>query len=674
MQKSLLLALLFALPASADEGMWTFDNPPSALMQERYGFSPDADWLRRAQLASLRFNDGGSGSFVSADGLVLTNHHVAMGQLQKLSTEKDNYVRDGFFARKTSEELRCPDLEINQLRSYEDVSARVQGALTGLEGTAAHEAKKAKIAELTKACTDATGLRCDVVELYQGGEFWLYRYKKYKDVRLVMAPEAQTGFFGGDYDNFTYPRFALDFAFFRVYEDGKPVRPDSFFKWSKDGAKEGEITFVTGHPGRTERGQTVAQLTWQRDVSLPWGLKAVESRIGALKDYAARGEEEARRAKGSLFGSENYKKARTGMLAGLQDPAIFAKKTAEEEALREGADQAPWQRIEAAYSKLDGRSERDLLLLGSSRRAHRLSRWAEQLVRYAAEIEKPDAERLEEFADAKLDSVRFALFSEAPTYPDLEEVLLANFLALARETLGPGDPFVKDALGGREPGAVAAEAARGTRVGDPAFRKSLAQGGSKAVAASNDPLIRLARVFDAHYRPVRAWHEENIDIVETQAGAAIAKAKFARYGKSAYPDATFTLRLSYGTPKTYELDTTLVPYKTTFAGLYARADSFDGKPPFDLAPRAAKARRKVDLSAPMDFVSTHDITGGNSGSPVVNKDLQLVGLIFDGNIQSLSNEYVYSERVARAVSVHSSGILESLKTFYGMKNILKELK
>ncbi|MEE8424889.1 MAG: S46 family peptidase [Elusimicrobiota bacterium] len=680
----ILAVLVLLVPsARADEGMWTFDNPPNELMQERYGFEVTPEWSRHAMLASLRFNDGGSGSFVSDRGLVLTNHHVAFGQLQKMSTPKRNYVKDGFYAKKPKEEISCPDLEINQLRSFENVTERVVAAIQGDSDAERNKKRKAEIARIEKDCTEETGLRCDVVTLYQGGEYWLYRYKKYTDIRLVMAPEVTAAFFGGDFDNFTYPRFALDYAFFRVYEDGKPVRPERYFRWSESGAKEGEITFVTGHPGRTARQRTVAQLRLSRDVSLPFALKSAKRRIEVLKEYMARGPEEARRAKGSRFGIENYLKARTGMFEGLLNPKVFNKKVDEEKHLRAAVDKDPklkkefgkaWDRLARTARMLEERSPRRGLISGRSYRAHHLSRWAETIVLYAREKEKPNGERYREFRDSNLESLNFRLFSKAPSYPDLDEVLLAGKLAEYRDVLGPDDPFVRDILNGNEPAELAKDVMEGTRVGDPEFRRKLVEGGVEAVERSMDPLIAMALRIEPHYRKSRDWYEDEIESVERIAGLQIAKARFTLYGKKIYPDATFTLRMSYGAPKRYIVGTTVVPYYTVLGGLYARADSFANEKPFDLSPRVAKARKKVDFSVPVDFVTTHDITGGNSGSPVINKALELVGLIFDGNIQSLSNEYVYSDAVARAVSVHSSGILHSLEKIYRMKKLVGEIQ
>lgn len=675
-------ALSIAAPRLfADEGMWTFDNLPVKLLKEHYGFTPAPEWVEHLQKASVRFNDGGSGSFVSKDGLVLTNHHVALGQLQKMSTAEKDFVKEGFFAHKPSEEIECPDLEINVLMSMENVTARVLGAVDPkAPEKEQNEARKGEIARITKESTEKTGLRSDVVELYQGGEYWLYRYKKYTDMRLVMAPELQAAFYGGDYDNFTYPRYALDFAFFRVYENGKPVHPEHFLTWSKDGAADGELTFVTGHPGHTDRLLTVAQLESARDGGLPLYLEVARKKRADYYEYSARGEEQARRAKDRIFGVENAIKAVTGEYEGLLDPALLKSKKADEDALRKAvaaskdpagrAARAAWSRIAAAQKKSDSRR---LQTTYRSYAPTKVAALAVSLVRMAAETAKPNDKRWEEYRDSNLESLRFRLFSPAPLYPDMEEFLLERSLRDALDKLGPNDEFVKTALGGRSPAAVAKGLIAGTKLFDPAERRKLADGGEKAVAESKDSLIVWVRALDPLYRKSRKWHEDEVESVLVAEGNRIAKARFAVYGKSTYPDATFTLRLSYGKVAGYESGTTMVAPFTTFYGLYDRALGHGEKPPYDLAPRVKAAQGKLDLATKVNFVTTNDIIGGNSGSPVVDAKGELVGLIFDGNIPSLVGRYAYDGTRNRSVAVHSSGILEAMRTIYGMGSLADEV-
>ena len=654
-----------------DEGMWTFDNLPTKLLKEKYGFTPEPGWVDHLRLASVRFNDGGSGAFVSKDGLVITNHHVALGQLQKLSTGKNDYVKNGFLAKTRKDEAKCPDLELNVLVAMEDVTARVLKAVDSkAPEKTQNEQRKAEISRIAKESMDKTGKRSDVVELYQGGEFWLYQYQKFKDIRLVMAPEIQAAFYGGDPDNFTYPRFALDFAFFRVYEDGKPVKVEHFIKWSKDGAADGELVFVTGHPGRTDRLKTVAQLESARDVGLPLYLELAGRRRKDLYAYAAKGVEQERRSKDAIFGVENAIKAVSGEFEGLKDPAVLKTKKASEDELRAASKLDSWDKIAAVTAKVEKRQPQ---LTWRRFDATKVAGIANNIVRYVAETAKANDVRWEEYRDSNLDSLRFRLFSPAPLYPDMEEHMMTATFRDALEKLGPNDEYVKAALGGKAPAAQAAELVSGTKLFDPAERKKLVEGGQKAVDTSIDPLIVWARGLDSLYRAQRKWHEDEVESVLVIEGNRIAKARFAAWGKSMYPDATFTLRMSYGRVAGYELGTTMVAPFTTYHGLFDRAQGLGEKPPFDLAPRVKASKKKLDLDARLNFVTTNDIIGGNSGSPIVNEKGEYVGLVFDGNIQSLVGRYVYDETRNRTVAVHSDGIIEAMRTIYGMNSLADEV-
>jgi hypothetical protein len=661
--------------------MWTFDNPPMKQLQEKYGFTPTPQWLDHIRLSSVRFNDGGSGSFVSPTGLVITNHHVAFGQLQKVSTPEKDYVKDGFYAKTPAEELKCPDLELNVLVSMENVTARVQGAVKpGMSEKQALDARKAEQAKIQKESLDKTGLRSDVISLYQGGEYWLYRYKKYTDVRLVFAPEQQMAFFGGDPDNFTYPRYDLDFALLRVYDGGQPVQSKEYLKWNSKGAADGDLVFVSGHPGSTERGLTLAQLALDRDLIYPARIARYKRQLEALRAYAAKGPEQARRAADDIFGFENSLKAVTGEYNGM-DKALFDKKSKEESELRAKVAANPewkrqygdaWDAIAAATRK-----QADLYKLQQYRSissASNLASLARQIVIYVAEIQKPDAQRLNGYHDSQLEELKFYLFSPAPIYPDFEEAMLAFSLQDSLEQLGPNDPWVKAVLNGKTPAQVAADAIRGTKLTDPAVRKSLVEGGEAAVNASTDPLIVLARKVDPFFREIRKQYEDTVESVVTSASEKIAKARFAIYGKSVYPDATFTLRLAYGTVKSYPMNGTKAAPKTTFYGLYDRSAGFDNKPPFNLTPRFVERRDKIDLSTPLNFVNTADIIGGNSGSPVINRNGEFVGIIFDGNIESLTGNFVYLEESNRAVAVNSGAIIEALRKVYDASNLAAELE
>jgi hypothetical protein len=666
---------------TADEGMWTFDNPPLQQLQEKYKFTPTPQWLDHIRLSSVRFNDGGSGSFVSPNGLVITNHHVAFGQLQKLSSPEKDYVKDGFHAKTQAEELKCPDLELNVLMSMENVTARVQGAVkSGMTEKQALDARKAQQAAIQKESLDKTGLRSDVVALYQGGEYWLYRYKKYTDVRLVFAPEQQMAFFGGDPDNFTYPRYDLDFAVLRVYENGQPLQVKDYLKWNTKGAAGGDLVFVSGHPGSTDRGLSVSQLMLDRDLIYPTRIARFKREIQALRAYAARGTEQARQAADDIFGLENSLKAYIGEFTGM-DKALFDKKTKEEGELRAkvGAN-AEWRRQYGdAWDAIAGamKKQSDLFKLQQFRSissASHLASLARQIVVYAAEIQKPDAQRLSGYHDSQLEELKFYLFSPAPIYSEFEEAMLAFSLKDSLEQLGPNDPWIKAVFNGKTPEQVASEAIRGTKLTDAAVRKMLVEGGQAAVNASTDPLIALARKVEPFFREIRKQYEDTVESVVTGAGEKIAKARFSIYGKSVYPDATFTLRLAYGTVKGYPMNGTQAPPKTTFYGLYDRSASFSNKPPFNLTPRFEAGRSKIDLSTPFNFVSTADIIGGNSGSPVIDRNGEFVGIIFDGNIESLTGNFVYLEESNRAVAVESAAITEALRKVYDAPALANELE
>lgn len=674
---------LVATMARADEGMWTFDNPPIKQLKELYGFTPTQAWLDHLRLASVRFNDGGSGSFVSPNGLVLTNHHVARGQLQKLSNPGKDYVKDGFYAKAQGEELKTPDLELNVLVSMENVTAPVQGAAAkAATPEQALVARKRAIAVIEQASMKATGLRSDVVSLYHGGEYWLYRYKKYTDVRLVFAPEEQAAFFGGDPDNFTYPRYDLDFTFFRVYEDGKPVHSSQYLRWNSKGAADRDLVFVAGHPGSTDRLATVRQLETLRDESLPKTLSGLRRRIGVLRNYAALGPEQARQASDLQFSLENSLKAIEGEYRGLLDKTVMDKKQEEEATLRKAVANDPslshlygkaWGDMGAALRNQSARFEKDSYrsLRGSY---SRLVSDAISILRYTQEIKKPDLERLDGFHDSQLASLRMELLSPAPAYPQLEEALLADSLQESLDHLGANDPFLQIVLRGDTPQSAAKKLIAGTKLGDLSLRKALLEGGEPAVLGSADSLIALARDVDPMLRAQLKWFEAHVQSIATNATEKIAEARFAVYGNAQYPDATFTLRLAYGTVKGYPFNGTIAPPRTTFYGLYDRSAGFGGYAPFDLPPRFVKGKDALVLSTPLNFVSTADIIGGNSGSPVVNRDGELVGLIFDGNIESLVGRFVYDGRANRAVAVHPGAITEALAKIYGAAPLVAELQ
>ena len=670
-------------PLLGDEGMWLFNNPPKAHLKAKYNFEPTDAWLNHLQKSSVRFNSGGSGSFVSANGLVMTNHHVAADALQKMGTKDHNYYRDGFHAKTYAEESKCEAMELNVLMSIEDVTEKVNASSkAGAKAEDSFAARRAVISEIEKESLDKTSLRSDVVTLYQGGAYHLYRFKKYTDVRLVFAPEQQIAFFGGDPDNFEYPRFDLDMAFFRVYENDKPAKIEHFLKWSKAGAKEDELVFVSGHPGKTNRLNTVDELQYFRDIGYPFLLNRLNRWEVLLNAFSGRSEENARQAKEFLFGVQNSRKARVGGLGGLLDPELMARKQAYELKLKEAvakdaklADaKTAWDKVTASekiraelikpYTVLEGAAGFNCEIFGIAR----------TLVRAAEEKPKKNQERLREFRDSALESMELQLFSEEPIYDEYEIVKLADGLSFMASILGYKHPIVVTSLAGKSPQQRAAELVLGSKLKDVNERKRLYKEGTKAITASKDPILLLALAVDAESRKIRKRMELEVEEPKRQAYAEIAKVKFALEGTSTYPDATFTLRLAFGTVKGYEENGKKVPAETYYSGLYERSTEHMNKSPFDLPQRWIDKKGKLDMKVPLNFVCTADIIGGNSGSPVVNKDAEVVGLIFDGNIQSLVLDFAFTEEQGRAVSVHSQGMIEALRKVYEATNVADELE
>jgi len=685
---SALLLALFSLQtlhltALADEGMWTFNNVPRAEIKKKYGFEVTDEWLNKVRLASVRFNNGGSGSFVSPNGLVLTNYHIVEDIVGEVSTPEKDLAKEGFLARTRAEEIKAPSLELNQLISIEDVTARVTGAVKANATDAeAFAARSAEMAAIETESSNKTGLRSDVVTLYQGGQYSLYRYKKYTDVRLVFVPEFQAAFFGGDPDNFNFPRFNIDMALVRVYENDQPVHPENYFKWSTTGAKEGSLVFVTGHPGSTSRLDTVAHLEQLRDTSIPIIIRLLERREVVLKKYMSLGEEQTRQSQNELNSVQNALKVYRGQLKGLKDPALMSRKMKEEQALRKAVAANPewqkmyggaWDAIAAAHKAYPSyiRERRIFEQAGGFNSV--LFDFARTLVRMADENKKPNAQRLPEYTDARRASLELTLFSPAPIHEDFEKLKLADSLGFMVELLGADNPLVKGVLAGKIPEARADELVSGTKLKDPDFRKELAKGGFEAIDASNDPMILVAREIDARSREVRKRYENELTGVERANYAKIARALFETEGNKVYPDATFTLRLSYGAVEGYMENGKKVPPFTTLGGLYARSDAFKHEFPYNLPPRWVEKKSALNLNTPFNFVSTNDIVGGNSGSPAINQNGELVGLIFDGNIQSLVGDFMYDASVNRSISVDSRGMLEVLKKVFNANEIAAEL-
>ncbi|MFO0011562.1 MAG: S46 family peptidase [Planctomycetota bacterium] len=668
------LAILSALVCSsvasvpkvdADEGMWLFNALPKQQLKSKHQFEPTQAWVDHVMLSSVRFSTGGSASFVSSNGLVLTNHHVASDTLYKLSTPENNYNENGFLAKRLEDEIPATDLELNQLISIEDVTDRVNAAVKdSMTPPEASKARQATMAQIEKDSLDKTGLRSDIVTLYGGGRYHLYRYKKYTDVRLVWAPEASSAFFGGDADNFEYPRYCLDVTLFRVYEDGKPAKIDHFLKMDPNGGKEGDLVFVSGNPGRTRRILTSDAIEFQRDFGMPRTMNFLRRREILLQQYGLAGPEQLRRSKDDLFGIQNSRKANNGMLGGIQDPTFLAsKKREEQEILNRLAANAKLASLAKAWDTIrEVQAKRKELLTKSASLRTQLYGFAERIVFMAAEDRKPSAERLREFRDSARASLEQQIFSDVPVYDDLERVLLADELARLIDDRGGNDPLVAAALAGKNPRDRASEIVANSTLKTAEGRKALSQQGFDAISQSKDPLVQLVRAMEPEYRKLREI-SESLDEQERQAYGKITEAKFALGGDSVYPDATFTLRLSYGLVSGYESNGT-IPAFTTLGGSFDHEKNHLAKEPWVLPESWHAAKNRIKGDVPFNFVCTADIIGGNSGSPVVSRDGAMVGIIFDGNIESLTSDFYYSDRQGRAVAVHIAGVLEAMRSIY----------
>lgn len=679
---SLISLLAFAPFAAADEGMWLPNKLPNEQLRAKYDFEPTQEWLEHVMRASVRFGRGGSASFVSPDGLIMTNHHVGSDALQDLSTADRDFMRDGFYAKSRDEEVKCPSLELNVLTRIEEITDRVNAAVKpGMSVADAAAARKAAMSEIESEAKK-TGLTPEIVTLYQGARYDLYLYKRYTDVRLVMAPEQDAAFFGGDVDNFEYPRYCLDACFFRAYEDDKPAQVEHYFKWSQSGPREGELLFVSGHPGRTQRMHTMAHLRFLRDVWMPLVLQSYNQREVALIQLAARSDEHRRIAMEDLFYIQNGRKAFGGILSGLFDERLMDRKQRDEQALRDFVNANDERRREygKAWDALakaldDTRPYYAAYALLENRRTKlcRLHDIAVKLVRAGEERRKPDGERFSEYRDANLPSLELDLFSTAPIHDELEQLRLEDGLIRLGRILGGDHPVVREAFGGLDAATRAGSLLKDTQLRDPAFRKKLYEGGSTAVEESRDPMIRFARLLDKHARALRERYEETYESVERDAYAKIAKARFELHGDRVYPDATFTLRLSFGTMKGYQEVARSVPPTTQLAGAFELSERHEQRPPYALPKRWINRRDKLNLETPYNFVTTHDIIGGNSGSPMFNRNGEIVGLIFDGNVHSLVWDFQFDDERGRAVSVHSSAIIETLRNVYDAGPLADEL-
>ncbi len=673
--------LLAPVLANADEGMWTFNNFPSAKVSQAYGFSLDQTWLDHVRLSSIRLARGCSASLVSKDGLVMTNHHCAHSCIEQLSTAARDYVQTGFYAKDAKDEVKCPDMEANQLIQISDVTDRVKGAIAGKDGKAFSDALKAVESDIAKECTGGSDtLRCDVVELYHGGIYNLYKYRRYQDLRLVFAPEFAIAFFGGDPDNFEFPRYDLDVSFVRIYDQGKPLDSSAnYLPFAKEDAKEGDLAFTSGHPGSTDRQDTVAELEFARDVKIPNTLMYLAELRGVLEQFSEQGPEQRRIADARLFYVENSYKARKGQFEALVDPALIKSRHDDEAVLKAKVEADPqmkadygaaWDNIKAAVDRAKLVRDRYNMLEAGQGFDSELFHAARNLVRYAEESGKPDAQRLREYTDANFPAVKQGLLSTAPIYPEMDKTTFRFSLTLVQRLLGPDDPTVKKIFGNKSPADLADELVEKTTLKDPAIRKKLLEGGAAAIDASKDPMILFAKLVDDDARTVRKDFEDNVDAPLTKNSALLALARFKLYGASVDPDATFTLRLSYGSVKGYDQKGGHVAPFTTMAGAFDRAT---GATPFKLPDSWLTAKSKINPDQKFNFCTTNDIIGGNSGSPVINKNAEVIGLIFDGDIQSLGGDFGYDGTVNRAVAVNSGALREALAKIYHADRVVTEL-
>ncbi|MEM7180348.1 MAG: S46 family peptidase [Spirochaetota bacterium] len=660
--------------------MWTFDNLPYTKIEKQYGFKVHPEWLQKIQLSAVRFSNGGSGSFVSPNGLVITNHHVAIGQLQKLSHLKINFMKDGYVAKNRKEEIFCPNMEINVLISFENITRKINQAIkNNLPPSKRVKQKNSIMAKLKKESFEKTGLRSDIVTLYNGGEYWLYRYKQYTDVRLVMAPELQAAAFGGDYDNFHYPRFSLDFAFFRIYENGKPIQSKNYFSWTEKSVRENQLVFVAGHPGKTSRQKTLYEIEFTRDTTIPTTLQYLRNHLKIYQDFIQQYPPKKQLLDSKIYYFHNARKSLQGKLQNLQKESIVLKKKTEEEDLKkflrvsrkvQKKYGSPWQNIATAIDKKKLRI-RDFYYTTTS--DSKLATYALQFIFHAYEQKKPNNKRLRSYQDSALKSLKLRLTSNVPIDKEMEEFLFRENLSLSIKMLGSDHPYIKLALRERTAKLIARLIFKKTKLADATFRKNLFAKGSDYILQSKDPFLLWAKSVAPFKRKFLRWKEKTIDNVLEKEGKKLAKLRFELYGKKIYPDATFSLRLSYGKVLGYEENTSLIPYQTTFYGLFDRSSSFINKPPFHLSKAILQAKTTLSLETPLNFISTNDITGGNSGSPVFSQDLKFMGIVFDGNKYSHAWDYIYSDNQGRSISVDAIGILESLEKVYQAKHILKEI-
>ncbi len=683
MRKLILLTALMLMPFTvfSDEGMWTIDNFPSDRIAEKYGVEINDEWLRSTQLATTRLENGCTGSFASPDGLVLTNNHCTWGCIRNLSSEERNLSDEGFLAASRNQELQCPGQQVSVLMDFDDVTSVVMAATQDLTDAEANKARKAKLTDLESECEDSSGgtLNCEAVALYNGGQYFIYKYKRYTDVRLVFAPELDIAAFGGDPDNFNFPRWSLDMSFLRVYEDGSPASTPHFLKWRKEGPQKAELVFISGHPGSTNRMLTMAQLRMLRDeVYQLWLLRNTELR-GRMLIWQNTSPEAARIVQQNILGIENGIKVVRNRLKALLNEEMMAEKTREELAMRASVDGDAklraaygdaWDLINAAVEARRNMYVEHLFIEAGAGLMGDLYGYAKTIVRGTAERELPNNQRMRNYTDAALPQVEQRLLAARPIDKGYDKLRLTFSLDKMREWLGPDSKYVHMILGNDAPDTIADALVDKTRLADAAYRKELWDGGIEAVKASDDPMIRLALSVDEDGRALHKRYEDEVEAPLTRGEEKIADAHFQLYGTDKYPDATFTLRVTYGAVEGWKERGEMVAPFTQTRRLFERAT---GNRPFKLPASWVDAKENLNPDTPFNFVATLDITGGNSGSPIIAADGALVGLAFDGNIHSIAGNYWFDESMNRAVGLDTTIILEALSTVYGADHLVEEL-
>jgi len=667
------LMLFFAASLPAEEGMWPFNNIPVNEIEREYGVKLEEPWLEHVQKSCLRVSLGGSGSFVSPHGLVMTNHHVGAKAIYHLSTESEDLMEKGFLAEGLDGEIKCPNMYVDQLISIRDVTDEVNR--TGLEDlTAAEREAKRKVAmaEIKEQAEETTGLHPEIVSLYQGARYHLYLYQRYTDVRLVMAPEKSIAFFGGDSDNFEYPRYDLDVCFFRVYQEGKPLASADYLKWSSQGPQPSEPLFVAGHPGKTNRLFTAAHMQFLKEMDVSLLYSWLQERIRDFHHFSNESAENKRIAMQDLFSFENSFKVYSCLHRELAQSSMIQNKENQEQELFANTDSSAWTKLEAALEKAKPYYPTYMVLEGGGSHYSKLYGWAKHLVRLSTERSLPNEERLKEYVEADLPTLELNLFSAEPVYKKLEKLHLLGSFRRAIKILGDEHPATQILLDGKTLEERVDSLLAATELQDIASRKRLYDH-PEEVGMSSDPFILLAKALDSQAREIRQKKEDELDSVQNESYAAIAKILFERHGESVYPDATFTLRLSVGSMEGYEEKGTYIEPMTTLGGIYDHAKAHGFLAPYDLPENWLAQQSVLKKSVPFNFVSTNDIIGGNSGSPVINQRGEVVGLIFDGNIHSIIWNFGFDSTKGRATSVHSEGIIEALKNIYGADDLVAEI-